>query len=97
MSTGLECHIVQQGEDAWFYVLQDWDCPVGAWDWREYATAYGPFLTEEEASQHLFENHANPGGYSTYSVVGKASDPVLDRLFSEAIAPMRSIGGFRCL
>lgn len=64
MSTGYECEIVEVTPGEWFYVLQNWDCPVGAWDWREYATAYGPFKSEEEAIEHLDNNHANPGGYS---------------------------------
>lgn len=64
MSTGLECEIVEVTPGEWFYVLQNWDCPVGAWDWREYATAYGPFGSEDEAEQHLSDHHANPGGWS---------------------------------
>ena len=66
MSTGLECEFVQWRDDQWFYVLQNWDCPVGAWDWREFATAYGPFPTFEQADEHLRLNHANPGGHYTY-------------------------------
>lgn len=65
MSTGFECYFVEATPGEWFYVLQNWDCPVGAWDWREYATAYGPFPNLEEAQTHLHKNHANPGGYST--------------------------------
>lgn len=63
MSTGFECEFVQTGDSEWFYVLQDWDCPVGAWDWREYSTAYGPFKDYESACGHLRDNHANPGGH----------------------------------
>lgn len=64
MSTGLECEFVETQPDTWYYVLQDGDCPVSAWDWREYATAYGPFTTVEAAQEHLRRNHANPGGWS---------------------------------
>jgi len=68
MSTGLECEFVwvnsTEENGSWYYVLQDWSCPVEAWDWREYATAYGPFRSEEAANNHLQKNHANPGGYS---------------------------------
>ncbi len=63
MSTGLECYFFRV-KDGVFYVLQDWNCPVGAYDWCEYATAYGPFTTMDKATQHLSDNHANPGGYS---------------------------------
>jgi hypothetical protein len=66
MSTGLECEFIRTPEDTWYYALQDWDCPVGAWDWREYASAYGPFATQEEATTHLDHNHANPGGWMVH-------------------------------
>jgi hypothetical protein len=70
MSTGLECEFLWlqasgKPDGEWFYILQSWDCPVGAWDWHEYATAYGPFNSEDSAHEHLRANHANPGGYST--------------------------------
>jgi hypothetical protein len=65
MSTGFECEFFRTADDQWFYALQDWDCPVGAWDWHEYASSYGPFATEDEALAHLDDNHANPGGYFT--------------------------------
>jgi hypothetical protein len=50
--------------DETYYLLQNSNCPVGAWDWREYATCYGPFKDFEAAEQHLDRNHPNPGGYS---------------------------------
>ena len=63
MSTGLNCEFIEPVENRWYYVLEDWGSPKGAWDWREYATAYGPFGSFEEARSHLDRNHANPGGY----------------------------------
>lgn len=63
MSTGLECEFFER-EDGWRYILQNYDCPVGAWDWREFATTYGPFPTLRVAQKHLRDYHANPGGYS---------------------------------
>lgn len=63
MSTGFECRFIEEQPDVWFYRLQDWDCPVGAFDWRDYSTKYGPFATLEIATRHLSNNHANPGGY----------------------------------
>ena len=63
MSTGLECEFIRTPENTWYYALQDWDCPAEAWDWRERATAYGPFVTQEAAIEHLDRNHANPGGH----------------------------------
>lgn len=64
MSTGLECEFFEPKRGDWYYALQDWSCPVGAWDWREYATCYGPFSTYEAACEHLRVNHANPGGHT---------------------------------
>ena len=66
VSTGLECHFVERKPDKWFYILQEWDCPVGMDDWREYATTYGPFRSLEKAHEHLRVHHANPGGWSEF-------------------------------
>lgn len=85
MSSGLECHFVTLETNEVFYVLQDYSCPVGAWDWREYAKAFGPFASEEAAEAHLYVNHANPGGGSSYDHKS-GSDPVLDRLIASARA-----------
>lgn len=65
MSTNSECLIVQVKADQWFYVLEDRSAPKNAWDWREFASAYGPFPTEDAANEHLRKNHANPGGSCT--------------------------------
>lgn len=62
MSTGCECLFIEVEKDQWWYVLEDYHAPKNSWDWREYAEAYGPFKTEDEADQHLRDNHANPGG-----------------------------------
>lgn len=64
MSTGLECYIVEQKKDQWFYILERYDCPKGCWSWLDYADAYGPFASEETAKKHLYDHHANPGGHS---------------------------------
>lgn len=63
MSTGFECEIRELRPGAWYYILQDWDCPVGAWDWREYASVVGPYASAELAIKGLHDNEANPGGY----------------------------------
>lgn len=86
MSSGLECEFYGESDTAWFYVLQDYDCPVGAWDWREVATAYGPFGSYEQAQEHLRNNHANPGGHSFYRPGTFRVDDTLAKLFSEARA-----------
>jgi len=56
---------VERAEGKWYYILEDGWAPKDAWDWREYATAYGPFRTQDLAQEHLSLNHANPGGSST--------------------------------
>ncbi len=64
MSTNLECHIIEPEPSKWYYVLEDGNAPKNAWDWREYATATGPFSTEQEAQDHLAKHESNPGGLS---------------------------------
>ena len=61
MSTGAECYIIEKEPGKWYYKLQLW--PYGEWD--EYLTE-GPFKSEDRAIKHLSDNHANPGGWSTY-------------------------------
>lgn len=69
MSTNSQCLILQVQPNQWFYVLEHRDAPKNAWDWREHASAYGPFPSEEAAEKHLFDNHANPGGSQTLYLV----------------------------
>ena len=64
MSTGLECVFVERSNDEWYYILEDWGAPVNAWDWMDYATAYGPFRNKKEGLEDLSRCHANPGGHS---------------------------------
>jgi hypothetical protein len=90
MSTGLECTFIQTTPTEWFYLLQDGDCPVSCWDWREHATAYGPFPTQDEAEDHLDRNHANPGGWSVHSLVEGATEAKLDEPVQQAIATARA-------
>lgn len=95
MSTNSECLFIQVKTDQWFYVLEDYNAPNNAWDWREYATAYGPFKTEDEANEHLCDNHANPGGSMTQelpegvSVFDLSDDATMRRLIDEAPRNMR--------
>jgi hypothetical protein len=85
MSTGLECEFIEVKPGSWYYLLEGWDAPKMADDWREYANAYGPFQNVEEAQEHLRRNHANPGGYSTSSYEpGFEPGPVLAGLLAEA-------------
>lgn len=85
MSTGFACTFTETKPGEWWYVLQNGDCPVGAWDWREFATAYGPFATCDLGSEHLRANHANPGGYSVSPYEeGREPDQTMQRLMDEA-------------
>lgn len=65
MSTGLNCEIIEPFPGTWYYVLEDWSAPKQAWDWREYATATGPFPSEDKAREHLRDHEPNPGGTLT--------------------------------
>ncbi len=90
MSTNSECHFIQVRQDQWFYILEHRNAPKNSWDWREHATGYGPFQSEDQADDHLRRYHANPGGSETYSLpAGKteldlSGDEVLRRLIEEA-------------
>jgi hypothetical protein len=84
MSTGLECEFVKWNEKEWYYILESWDSPKGAWDWREYANAYGPFTSQEAADDDLRANHANPGGAYINEAPNK-EDPVLKELIGEPV------------
>jgi hypothetical protein len=85
MSTGLECSFVEVKPGEWWYLLESGFAPKNAWDWREFADAYGPFKTEDEASEHLRKNHANPGGSSLCPYEdGYQPDDVMKKLMEEA-------------
>jgi hypothetical protein len=84
MSTGLNCNLYERKPGEWYYLLERWDSPKGGWDWREYATAYGPFGTEDEAYDHLRDNHANPGGSCVERYGTFQEDAVLTRAFAAA-------------
>jgi len=93
MSSGLECQFIEIRKHRWYYLLEDSFAPTGAWDWREYAKAYGPFVNYEAADEHLVENHSNPGGHSISALPeGKeeldlARAPTLAKLIAEATSP----------
>lgn len=85
MSTGCNCEFIEVAPGEWFYVLEHTGAPRNAWDWREHATAYGPFRTFDVAEQHLSANHPNPGGFSeTPWTEGFKPDELLQRLIDAA-------------
>lgn len=95
MSTNCECRFIEIRKNAWFYLLEDGDAPKNAWDWREYATACGPFPSMDATHEYLRDNHANPGGYSESPLaegeleVDLEKDPVLKKLIEQAYPPLR--------
>jgi len=63
MSTNSECVFYDVDGIGHYYLLEYSNAPKNAWDWREYATLYGPFVSEDAAHKHLGRHHANPGGF----------------------------------
>jgi hypothetical protein len=87
MSTGLECSFIELANGEHYYLLERGDAPRNAWDWREYADAFGPFASFDAAYQHLSDNHCNPGGYSSGGAPIETPDEVLQRLLDNAEKP----------
>ena len=77
-------HSKGNGTTEWFYVLEDWNAPEEAFDWHDYATAYGPFESYEEANQHLIDKHPNPGGHMLDAEPRTELSSVLAELFEDA-------------
>lgn len=90
MSTNSNCEIIQVKPAEWYYILEHTFAPKNAWDWREHASAYGPFPDEEKALEHLIRNHANPGGYCTTELppgvleMDLSNDELARKLIAEA-------------
>lgn len=96
MSTGLNCLFIEIEPGRWYYLLEDSFAPKNAPDWREFATAYGPFATEDEGEEHLNDYHANPGGWSVLRFDPKrAPDELLRRLIDNAAAETARVEGSR--
>ena len=77
MSSGANCRFKEKQPGKWFYELQCY--PYGATE--DYDTE-GPFKTFREASDHLHNNHSNPGGYSVTPLPGCKHDLLVKRDFS---------------
>ena len=90
MSSNLECQFFS-ADNRWYYVLENYNAPQEAWDWRDYATVYGPFNSEDAAHSHLSANHANPGGYSVSADVDP-SNATYKELIGRAVSPNASRG-----
>jgi len=46
----------------WYYLQEDPGSPSDAWEWTEYAQAYGPFPTYEAACDDQYENRPRTSG-----------------------------------
>jgi hypothetical protein len=82
LSTGLNCQIIEPTPGRWYYVLEDSGAPNNAWDWRENATATGPFATAEACKTYLGDHEANPGGWSVTSHAEFKRSEVYDSLLA---------------
>ncbi len=56
------CIYIENEDSTWFYLAENEDSPEDAWDWREYATAFGPFDSLEEAADHRVDNRPDVSG-----------------------------------
>jgi len=90
MSTGFNCKFFEHPAGQWFYILQDWDCPVGAFDWTTHATVRGPFLSREAARDDLNRYEANPGGYSVIAATETAKQPDAYAALAQRATPRRN-------
>jgi hypothetical protein len=91
MSTNNECEFFQwEKEGNWYYILEHYNAPKNAWDWREHASAYGPFTSQEQAQRHLDCNHANPGSFSIDETVEDGTDTILKKLIDECAKRKKS-------
>lgn len=90
MSTCRECHVIEYQPGIWYYLLEQACSPAGAFDWRENAQAWGPFISHEQAQTHLFNNHPNPGHHLLRPFkADRKPDQILDQLIKDAFRPAR--------
>lgn len=77
-----EMVVVETENREWFYILEDKGAPKDSWDWREYATAYGPFPDIEKALEHEYDSDSDTSGYE---IIGYGVKP-LDKTDLDLIA-----------
>ncbi len=81
MSQNRELEFVEIEAGKWFYLLEDRMAPKDSWDWREFATGYGPFATYEEAQHHQYD-------LSSISTPGHTVTPLEHFTMTPAIAAL---------
>ncbi|MCV9963896.1 hypothetical protein OIU34_18630 [Pararhizobium sp. BT-229] len=91
MSSGKECMIFENQPAEWYYALESDFSDGDEWDWREDASAYGPFPSYEAACDHLSAHHSNPGGHTMvdFADLERERDKVIDQLVAGAADNMK--------
>lgn len=86
MSSSRECLFLEIEPNQWWYVVEDVYASDEGGDWREQASAYGPFDTIDQGIDHLNAHHSNPGGWIEipFSEGQSPPDAVMIRLMEEA-------------
>ena len=90
MSTGLELEYFSYTEEdktEWYYALERWNAPKGAFDWMEYADCFGPFPSYIAASNHFAATQPNAGGSSTERYTYETARFTVKELVKRAEAP----------
>jgi hypothetical protein len=95
MSSGLNCEFLEAKPGEWYLILEDSSAPKVTWDWHEYATAYGPFETDEDGREFLRDNFSNPGGYWTIPYGDAKLGKVYVDMISEAKENLRRLDRHR--
>jgi len=44
---------IEREKSKWYYIIEDEDAPMMAWRWTDYAIAYGPFMSFDEAANNF--------------------------------------------
>lgn len=97
MSVQRECMIIEFVPGRWYAVVEDCGAPNDSWDWREYASCFGP-AASEDAAWRLIDHLPNPGGGyvvrfdSTYAE--RERDEVLAGLIENAQQPLKLTPGW---
>ena len=85
MSTGQNCQFVEAKPGNWYLILELFNAPKNAWDWRDWASCYGPFSSALATRTYLDQNFANPGGSDTIPYTANLeSDSNLQLLIARA-------------
>lgn len=88
-STGKECAYIEVARGQWYSFLEN-DFGFKGGDWMDDALCYGPFASEDEAHEHLRQNHANPGGSWSRPFDGAEPDDQIKRLVAQAPENMKN-------